>query len=1403
MGNALQNISPFSHVSKTFARLFAGDTCKRYPVLRQSILLMGASLFLSSVLAHADVPAHLPTDPTVEHGTAVIHTVGDQMTVTSSPNAILNWQDFSIGSHQDVYFEQNDITSQVLNRVTGTEPSQILGSLGSNGGVWLINPHGILFGPTATVNVAGLVASTLDISNLDFLAGKYNFVNGGNGKEQVTNQGEVRTSFGGRVWLLGGQVRNEGTIQSPGGNIALAAGKSLELIDSGAPNVIVRIAAPENQITNLGSLVAASGGSVDLHGSIVNQEGIARANSVGADATGRIVLKASQDLTLAENSVTQAHGGEVTMAAATTTYLAGLVDVSRQQGAAGNILLNTSKLEGVAGSSLNASGEEGGHIRIEGSGLVDFSTKLSAIGGLKGGMIEVTGDQVYLRNADVDASGGMQGGTVHVGGGWQGGGNLPHARQVLINTGSEVKADGNGSASGSAKGGEIAVWSTLSSQHYGLLQARDGGRIELSSRGTFSTQGDIQAGVGGTLLFDPKNINIRNEIPPQINVSPAAASLPGIPASLFGEDEGSDTTIFASTITGLLSEGTAVILQANNDILVTANIIVPSTENVGNLTLQAGRSINLNRNITYNSDGSIAGRNALQINTANQNLTIVAGDAGAVAGNRDDGLARLDIFPEASLNVGTGTAVLVARDGVVSNSGSIQTSGAGRWLIYARDPDSSTEGFSSFSYSKHYNQQFLGVGSETPSYARSATSGNWFLYSVAPIISVAPSSQTMTYGSSTPTTFTPTLSGFIDGDTANSLQGDADSPTFAVSGTPAWAVAGPNSSSGNLTAGGHNVAYTGGLTSDRGYQFADNTSISNELTVSRAPVFPTGITAGDKIYDATTAVTLSGGFLSGVVPRDVVSLSGATAAFNDKNVGNDKPINLSAISFTGADAGNYVAADLPGGLGSNGNTGGGPLTASITSAELTYLADQAFRLTGALIQPPPLAGRVTGFIGTDNQLDDTTGSLFWATPATAASPAGVYPIDGTGLTALNYTFQQAPSNATALTISSRGFENDNPTSTNRAMAGALPLYDPDIRCRVNDRASLPDPDFGIVSLASMSREEMQQLVVDRKERKRGVFADALCTLEGYPSYADVPSCRSLAEADSGQCKVTNAQIEEYLSRKEALAEPQLPQGRTTEAAPQATKRKGVTRLPQIERKFTVLFGIDQYSDPAIPALENAISDAEVVGTLLASELGYEVRVARNATKAEIVRAMNRLALEMRPNDSVAIYYAGHGYLDEKTGSGYWIPADASTTDPRSWISNTDISRMLSLIRSNQVMMISDSCYSGAFAKEQNVSLEGKLNPDEVLVKRSVVVMSSGGDEPVADSGRENHSIFAWYLMEALRNVDNWEPGTNLFQQVQREVRKAFPQTPQYGGVKSAGNEEGTDHLFEFRELQAR
>ncbi len=1256
-------------------------------------------------LAQPIYAQQLPQGPTIVNGSACIGTNGSQMTITNSPNAILNWQSFSIGAQNGVRFQQENSASQVLNRVAGNDPSQILGSLSSNGRVWLINPNGVLFGQNARIDVAGMVASTLDIANADFLAGRYNFVaaNGPN-RGEVMNKGEIRTTFGGRVWLLGEQVKNEGLVETPGGQIVLAAGKSIELIDSGMPNVIVRVTAPENEAINLGTLVA-TGGSVDLHAGIVNQSGIVRATGVTTDANGRVSLKAMTDVSFADGSKTQAGnvsvaagntlinrgevsgkdislsgnqvlqqgvvkapGGNVTLTAQKGTYLDGSVDVSNSEGKGGNIKLTTGKLEGMAGGMLNADGQQGGQVRVEGRGMIAFSSTLSATGKDQGGTIEVTGDKVYLLNADVNASGGNQGGMVHLGGGWQGSGELSHANEVMVGLGSEVKANG-------AKGGEIAVWSTKISEHFGSLQAKGAGRIELSSKGVIRQTGDLQTGPGGSVLFDPKNLIITDTPPDSLAIvrkvisgsvdgeprrpvltdsdnfgfsvamsgdhlavgapgddtggtdrgsahlftgvganfsgltwqkklasgtgalgMPALSNTdnfgfsialngdrlvigavgddaggadrgavhvltgvgsdfsgltwrkkitsgggasgmpvlsngdsfgfsvaldgdrlavgaagddtggtnrgavylynsvgvdfdglifrrklfsgsavipsladgdqfgsaialdgdrlaigaplddtggvdrgavhlfngvgsdfsnlafqrsitsvagdsgfltltdgdhlgfgvtlnndllaigadrdhtvgtdrgavyllsgvgtdfsslvlkrkifsnpdgPGMPSlsdgdffgravaldndrlavgalgdSTAGAERGavylftglSDSTIgladatFAAnpngtsyitpaSIEALLSLGTAVTLQANNDITVLSPIVAHEGGGGGDFTLRAGRNIGFSASIT----------------TDNGNLTAVAGDSGANAAFRDPGAPTMTIDNGVTLNVGLGTATLAAVGGnFVNNNGNSAIANdpdGGRWLIYAANPATTTEGFTSFN--KHYNQNFV-LNSE-PSYTDG--SGDWFLYSLAPTLSVTPSSHPFSYGATTPS-FTPSLNGFIDGDTP---------ATAGLSGAATWNVVGTVSSSGNANVGTHNVSYLSGLLSNLGYQFADNAASNNELTVTAKALTVSAITALDKVYDGTIAATLSGGTLSGgVITGDIVSVTGATGSFDNKNVGLNKTVTITGGTLAGEDSGNYTIS------------GAGTTTADITPKTLGF-----------------------------------------------------------------------------------------------------------------------------------------------------------------------------------------------------------------------------------------------------------------------------------------------------------------------------------------------------------------------------------------------------------------------------------------------------------------------------------
>ncbi len=247
----------------------------------------------------------LPAGQQVVNGQASFATQGNNLTITNSPNAIINWQGFSINNNEAVRFIQQYSSSAVLNRVIGQDPSRILGLLQSNGRVFLINPNGILFGPGARIDVNGLVASTLAISNQDFLAGKYNF-NAGALAGPIKNQGTIATPSGGNVYLIAPDIENSGLINSPQGDVILAAGHSVQLVDSLNPDIAVVVSAPADRAVNLGQIVAQSG-KVGIYGGLIAQRGIVSADSAVSEG-GRIFLKATKAIELADTSVISANG---------------------------------------------------------------------------------------------------------------------------------------------------------------------------------------------------------------------------------------------------------------------------------------------------------------------------------------------------------------------------------------------------------------------------------------------------------------------------------------------------------------------------------------------------------------------------------------------------------------------------------------------------------------------------------------------------------------------------------------------------------------------------------------------------------------------------------------------------------------------------------------------------------------------------------------------------------------------------------------------------------------------------------------------------------------------------------------------------------------------------------------
>lgn len=243
-----------------------------------------------------------PTGMEVISGSVQAVQQGNILNITNSDKAVIHWQQFNIGVGETTHFIQPSASSSVLNRVVTANPSQIMGNLTSNGQVYLINPSGILVGKDAQVDVAAFVASTLNISDANFVAGVKHF-SADSLPANLTNLGAIRTPNGGQVYLLGGSVDNQGNISAPNGDFIIAAGQQIQITDTATPEVSVLV--PAGQVNNLGK-ITADAGRIGIAGAVINNTGSIKADRVVSDG-GKIRLVASKTLT---NSGTVSANGE-------------------------------------------------------------------------------------------------------------------------------------------------------------------------------------------------------------------------------------------------------------------------------------------------------------------------------------------------------------------------------------------------------------------------------------------------------------------------------------------------------------------------------------------------------------------------------------------------------------------------------------------------------------------------------------------------------------------------------------------------------------------------------------------------------------------------------------------------------------------------------------------------------------------------------------------------------------------------------------------------------------------------------------------------------------------------------------------------------------------------------------
>jgi filamentous hemagglutinin family protein len=320
----------------------------------------------------------LPTGGSVAQGSATIGNTATQTTVTqTTPKAVINWTGFNSTNGQTVQFVDPDSSSITLNRINSAAATSFSGQLLSNGNVWLINPRGIAFNGTAQVNVGGLLATTSNIADSDFMAGNYNFTPGDGAKSaRVFNQGHITVANAGLAALVSPNVANNGTITANLSKITLAAGDTygVDLAGDGLINLQAGPAVTQLTMTNTGTLNSAGGSVVitaaqasALLNNVINLAGVINADNLDASNKGG-------DLTYGAKFL-QSQGGTLTLDAYRNVKLNPGVKIAAASTATGglNVTLDANDTGAAGGGAVNVSSTvsittNGGNITMGGGG---------------------------------------------------------------------------------------------------------------------------------------------------------------------------------------------------------------------------------------------------------------------------------------------------------------------------------------------------------------------------------------------------------------------------------------------------------------------------------------------------------------------------------------------------------------------------------------------------------------------------------------------------------------------------------------------------------------------------------------------------------------------------------------------------------------------------------------------------------------------------------------------------------------------------------------------------------------------------------------------------------------------------------------------------------------------------
>jgi hypothetical protein len=238
--------------------------------------------------------------------------------------------------------------------------------------------------------------------------------------------------------------------------------------------------------------------------------------------------------------------------------------------------------------------------------------------------------------------------------------------------------------------------------------------------------------------------------------------------------------------------------------------------------------------------------------------------------------------------------------------------------------------------------------------------------------------------------------------------------------------------------------------------------------------------------------------------------------------------------------------------------------------------------------------------------------------------------------------------------------------------------------------------------------------------------------------------------------------------------------------------------------YALVIGNAKYEK--LQPLSTPEADVSDIAPILHDRYGFKVKLLLNATRYEMLTELNKMRDTLTEKDNLLIYYAGHGELDRVNGIANWLPIDAEPTSNANWISSSNLTEILNAMAAKHILVVADSCYSGALTRSSIGQLQTGLTDEarldwlkQIAEARSRTALTSGGLKPVLDGGGGKYSIFASIFIDILSQNQDVLEGMRLYREISARVvnialRQKFEQRPEYGAIRFAGGDSG-DFLF--------